>query len=423
MDLIVRHATLYDNNKRVDIGIKDGKIELIEDKINRTAQHEIDASGKIVAPPFVESHVHLDAALTAGKPKNNESGTLLEAIDIWAQYKKTMTNEDIIKRAMQAIKWYVANGVLHIRAHTDTTTNDLITIEALLEVKDKVKDVVDLQIVAFPQDGIYTYEKMDEALEEALKMGADVVGGLPQAEFTREDGIRSIDFIFSLAEKYNKPVDIHTDETGDPNSRFLEVIAKYALTSGLKQNVTASHTTAMHNYPNDYTAKVIQLVKRAKMNIVTNPFSNTLLQNRLDGYPKKRGITRVDEWQTAHVNVSVGCDNLMDPFGPLGKGSMLQAVHLLAHVGHLSGYRDLNALFSMITTNAAKTLGLYNYGIEQGYDANMIIIDAQNVQEAIRLTSECLYVIRNGKVVSETKRAERKVTLDNKTTDVQFTLR
>ncbi|HLS65973.1 MAG TPA: cytosine deaminase [Pseudogracilibacillus sp.] len=420
MDLIIRQATLHDVESRVDIGIKDGKFHKIAEKIDERAVREIDATSKIVAPPFVESHVHLDAALSAGKPRHNESGTLLEAIDIWSTYKETMTKEDIIERALKAVQWLVANGVLFIRAHTDTTTKNLLAVKALLEVKELVKPYVDIQVVAFPQDGIYAYEKMDEALEEAIVMGADVVGGLPQAELTREDGIRSIEYIFELAKKYEIAIDIHTDETGDPSSRFLEVIAKYALTSGIARNVTASHTTAMHNYPNDYAAKVIQNVKRSGMNIVTNPFSNALLQNRLDGYPKKRGTTRVDELLTAGVNISVGCDNLMDPFGPLGKGSMLQAAHMLAHTAHMSGYEQMSALFDMITINGAKTLNIPNYGIEIGHDANLIILDATTVQEAIRLTSECLYVIRNGNVISETKPAKRRVTIGEVTTFVDF---
>lgn len=420
MDVIIRNATLYDTGKRVDIGMKDGKFTKIKEKIDAQAVQEIDAAGKIVSPPFVESHIHLDAALSAGKPQHNKSGTLLEAIDIWGTYKETMTKEDVIARALQAIRWLVANGVLYIRAHTDTTTKNLLAVEAMLEVKEFVKQDVDIQVVAFPQDGIYAYERMNEALEEALVMGADVVGGLPQAELTREDGLRSIDYIFELAEKYNKAIDIHSDETGDPGSRFLEVIAKYALTSGIGRDVTASHTTAMHNYPNDYAAKVIQNVKRSGMNIVTNPFSNSLLQNRLDGYPKKRGTTRVDELLAANVNVSIGCDNMMDPFGPFGKGSMLQAAHMLAHTAHISGHEQMKPLFDMITINGARTLNLTNYGIEVGNDANIIILDAETVHEAIRLTSECLFVIRNGKVVSETKPAERRVTLGEESTFVDF---
>lgn len=295
-----------------------------------------------------------------------------------------------------------------------------MTLKALLEVKEEMKNFVDIQIVAFPQDGIFTLNNGDKLLEEALILGADVVGGLPQIEFTREDGIKAIDYAFSLAKKYDKLVDIHTDETGDTQSRFTEVIAKYALESEMKHMVTASHTTAMHNYDNDYALKLMNLIKRADMNIVTNPFSNSLLQNRLEGYPRKRGHTRVDELLDLKVNVSVGNDNVMDPFNPMGRASMLDAVNFLLHTGHLSGMDDLRNLFDMISINGAKTLNSTDYGIREGNPADLIVLDASSDVEAIRLRSECLYVIRNGRIILETKPAQRKLFLGDKEYLVDF---
>lgn len=420
MDIIIRNAKLRNRDKICDIGISDGKFKLIKENIKEKAKKEIDALGNLVSPPFIESHVHLDSALTAGNPRDNKSGTLLEGIEIWGEYKGNITKDKIKENARKTVKWLIANGILKIRTHIDSTEPNLITLKALLEVKQEMKDYVDIEIVAFPQDGIFTLNKGDKLLEEAVKLGADVIGGIPQVEFTREDGIKSIDFAFNLAAKYNKLIDMHTDETGDTQSRFTEVIAKYALESGMKNLVTASHTTAMHNYDNDYAAKLISLLKRSQVNIVTNPFSNSMLQNRLDGYPRKRGHTRVDQLLDSGVNVSIGSDNIMDPFNPLGKGSMLSAIRFLAHTGHLSGNSDMLNLFDMITRNAATTFNDSNYGIEKGNNADFIILDAKDEKQAIRLNSECLYVIRRGKIILETEPTVRNLKLDNENFIIDF---
>lgn len=423
MDLIIRNAKLRDLNYLVDIAIKDGKFEMISKDIESKASKEIDASGNLVSPPFVESHVHLDSSLTAGDPRYNESGTLLEGIEIWGERKETLTKEEIKKNAIETIKWEIANGVLKIRTHTDSTEKSLMTLEALLEVKEEMKEFIDIQIVAFPQDGIFAYKGMDKLMVKAIEMGADVIGGIPQVELTREDGIKSIEYVFDLAKKYNKLIDIHTDETGDDQSRFTEVIAKYAIKNSMSGLTTASHSTAMHNYNNDYASKLIGILKRANVNIVTNPTSNAILQNRLDGYPRKRGHTRVDQLISNGVNVSIGNDNIMDPFGPLGKGNMLQAAYMLLHTAHLSGNSQIKDLFDMITINGAKTLNMdKGYGIEVGNQADFIILDAKDEKEAIRLTSECLYVVRKGNIISETKPAKRTLNLNNEEFDIDFKL-
>lgn len=419
MDLVIRNARLRHRDTPVDIGIKNGTFLQISPNITETAKDEIDAKGKLVSPPFVESHVHLDDALSAGNPRPNKSGTLQEAIAIAAERKRSLTTDEVVQSAKKAVTWLVANGVQAIRAHTDYSP-DFKKLDAIVQVKEAMKDLVDIQIVAFPQEGVFLRNGEKELLEEAVKRGVDAIGGLPQAEITREDGIEQIKLIFELAEKYDKLIDIHTDETGDSQSRYLEVIAKYALRYSMPGRVTASHTTALHNYQNDYAAKVIQHVKQAEMNIVTNPTSNALLQNRLDGYPKYRGVTRVDELLEAGVNVSIGNDNIMDPFGPLGKGNMLQTALLLAHTAHLSSPKQLKDLFSMITHFGATTLQLSDYGIKEGLPANCIILDAKDEAEAIRRTSDCLYVIRKGKVIAETTPATHRIHLDNESIDVDF---
>lgn len=423
MDLIIRNAKLRNLDELVDIGIEKGKFALIGKEIKERALYEIDASGNLVSAPFVESHVHLDSSLTAGNPRYNESGTLLEGIEIWGERKSTLTKDEIKRNAMETIKWEIANGVLRLRTHADSTEKNLMTLEALLEVKEEMKEFIDIQVVAFPQDGIFAYKGMDQQMVKAVEMGADVVGGIPQVELTREDGIKSIEFAFDLAKKYNKLIDIHTDETGDDQSRFTEVIAKYTIENAMGGLTTASHSTAMHNYNNDYASKLIGILRRAEVNIVTNPASNAILQNRLDGYPRKRGHTRVDQLISNDVNVSIGNDNILDPFGPLGKGNMLQAAYMLLHTAHLSGSAQIKSLFDMITINGAKTLNMdKGYGIEVGNQADLVILDAKDEKEAIRLTSECLYVIRKGKVISETRPAKRTLKFNQDVFDVDFKL-
>ncbi|HZK33049.1 MAG TPA: cytosine deaminase [Tissierellaceae bacterium] len=421
MDLIIRNAKIKDLDYLVDIGIENGTFKEIQKNLSIKSSNEIDALGNLVTPPFIESHVHLDSSQTVGDPRYNESGTLLEGIQIWSEKKENLSKEEIKKNAIETIKWEIANGVLKLRTHTDSTEKNLMTLEALLEVKEEMKEFIDIQIVAFPQDGIFAYKGMDELLVEAIKMGADVIGGIPQVELTREDGIKSIEYIFKLANKYNKLIDIHTDETGDDHSRFIEVIAKHTIANGMEGLVTASHTTAMHNYNNDYASKLIGNLSRANVNIVTNPSSNAILQNRLDGYPRKRGHTRVDELLANNVNVSIGNDNIMDPFGPLGKGNMLQAAHILLHTAHLSGNKQILSLFDMITKNGAQTLKEEKgYGIKVGNQADLVILDAKDEKEAIRLTSECLYVIRKGKVISKTEPAKRNLKLNDEEFEIDF---
>ncbi len=426
-NILIKNAALKDSDSLNEILISDGKIKEIAKKINfnKTDNIEtIDAQGNLVAPPLVDPHVHLDAVLVSGKLKRqNNSGTLLEAIDIWGEWKSTLTDDILMNNAREVIKWYAANGVLRVRTHADCTDPTLRTVKCLLALKEEVKELIDIQVVAFPQDAVFTHEINRDLLEEALKMGVDVIGGAPHIEYTREDGVKEVELIYDLAEKYDRLIDIHIDETGDPHSRFVEVMAKESINREFFDRATASHTTAMHNYNNDYAFKLIGNLAKAKINMITNPFDNTVLQNRTDGYPRKRGCTRVDELLEKGVNVSIGHDSIMDPWYSMGKGNMLAAAYLLMHTAQLNGYEQVNTLFDMITTNSAKTMHLSDYGIKPGNSADLIILDAENPFEAIRLQAECLYVIRKGKVISQTVPAKRTVSFyDGKTYDVDFKL-
>ena len=412
--VVIKNAKLRYQEGTSDILIEDGIFKKIAAKLDAQDEQDaqgaevIDAAGNLVTPPIIDPHVHLDAVLVAGLlERNNETGTLLEAIDMWNEWKQGLTKEVLKANARKVIDWYIANGVLRVRTHADCTDPTLLTVESLLELRDEVKDLIDIQVVAFPQNGIYTDPKNIELFEESLKMGVDVVGGAPHIEYTREDGVREVELVYDMAEKYDRLIDIHIDETGDPHSRFVEVMTKENINRGFGHRATASHTTAMHNYNNDYAYKLIGNIAKAEMNMIANPFDNAVLQNRMDGYPRKRGVTRVDEMLARGINCSIGHDSIMDPWYSMGKGSMVNAANLLAHMGHMNGAAQLLQLFDMITTNSAITMQDDSYGIEVGKQADLVIFDATNEADIIRLSSECTHVIRKGKVICRTEPAKR----------------
>ena len=406
MDLVVRNAKV--NGKIVDIGVKNGKIEKIG-KVDEKGEIEIDANEKLVSPPFVDPHVHLDAILTVGDPRYNMSGTLWEGIEIWSERKKKLSKEDVKERAKEAIRWAVAQGILAIRTHVDVCDPSLVALEAMLEVKEEVKDLVDLQIVAFPQEGIVSFPNGENLMRKALEMGADVVGGIPHYEFSREDGIKSIDIILSLAKEFDKDIDVHIDETDDDQSRFLEYLASKTIKEGYQGRVTASHTTAMHSYNNAYAYKLFGVLKKAKMNIIANPLDNIALQGRFDNYPIRRGMTRVKELLKSGINVGFGHDSVMDPWYPLGRYNMLQVAFVGLNLGHMTGYEEIKIAFDAVTKNSAKLMRLDWYGLEEGKAASFVVLNAKSEIDAVRLMSEALYVIKNGKVVAKTKPAEYEV--------------
>ena len=423
MDLVVRNARLRGESGTKDIAVRDGLVAAIGERLAVQAGREIDAGGNLASAPFIDPHLHLDAALSVGDPRYNESGTLLEGIAIWGERRPSLQKNEVLRNAREAVLWEVANGVQFIRTHADTTDSALVTVEALVELREEMKDVAEIQVVAFPQDGVFTFPEGEANLRRALDMGCDCVGAIPHIEFTREDGVRSVELAFELAEQYGRPVDIHCDETGDEQSRFVEVMAKLAIATGMGSAVTASHTTAMHNYNNDYALKLMGIFRRAKMNFITAPFDNSVLQNRTDGYPRRRGHTRVDELDAAGVNVSIGHDSIMDPWYPMGRGSMLAAANLLMHTAHMSGREQISRLFDMITDNSAVTMGVRDrYGVTPGAPADFVILDAPDEFEAIRLQSECLFVVRGGTVVCETAPAKRRLRRCGAVREVDFKL-
>lgn len=361
-------------------------------------------------PPFIESHVHLDTCLTAGDPVWNISGTLFEGIECWSKRKEKLSKNDVKERARRAVQMQAANGVQFVRTHVDVTDPSLVAMEGMLELKEELKDYVDIQIVAFPQEGIKSYPNGETLMENAVKMGADCVGAIPHFEFTREYAVESVNFCVKLAEKYGRLVDVHCDEIDDEQSKGLEVLACRALESGMKDMVTASHTTAMHSYNNAYCGKLFRLLRMSDINFVCNPLVNTHLQGRFDTYPKRRGVTRVKELLANGNNVSFGHDDIFDPWYPLGSGNMRDVIHMGLHVCQMMGYQEIIDSYRLCTHNAAKTLHLgESYGIREGNPASFIVLDGDNFYNALNKKGEILYSYNRGRLIASAEPAVRKV--------------
>jgi cytosine deaminase len=362
----------------------------------------LDAAGGLITPPYVEPHVHLDSVLTAGEPRWNSSGTLWEGIARWAERKPLLSRDDVVGRVLQVLRWYVANGVLHVRSHVDVTDSSLVALRALLEVRELVRDVVDLQIVAFPQEGICSFPDGERLLAEAVRLGADLVGAIPHYEDTREDGVRSLEIAVALAAEHGLRVDVHCDEIDDEQSRFIEVLATQAMRTGLRDRVTASHTTAMGSYNAAYAYKLQRLLLRSGVNLVCNPMVNLHLQGRFDDYPKRRGLTRVKEMLAAGVNVAFGHDDIMDPWFPLGTANPAQVAFVGALATQLTAPAEIAECHRMVTERAAAVLGLNDrYGLAVGRPASFLVVPAADGIDILRRQVQPRYVIAHGRLVAE----------------------
>ncbi|WP_312723416.1 cytosine deaminase [Stutzerimonas kunmingensis] len=361
---------------------------------------DIDAASNLVVPPFIEPHIHLDATLTAGQPAWNMSGTLFEGIERWGERKALVTHEDTKARAKKTIDMLVEHGIQHVRTHVDVTDPTLSALKSMIEVREETRHLIDLQIVAFPQEGIESFKGGRELMTEAIAMGADVVGGIPHFENTRDQGVSSIKFLMDLAERTGCLVDVHCDETDDPQSRFLEVLAEEARVREMGERVTASHTTAMGSYDNAYCSKLFRLLKMSKINFVSCPTESIHLQGRFDTYPKRRGLTRVAEIDRAGMNICFGQDSIVDPWYPLGNGNILRILEAGLHICHMLGYEDLQRGLDLITDNSARTLNLgERYGLEVGRPANLLVLSAPDDYEMLRTQDHALLSVRNGEVL------------------------
>ncbi len=393
-ELLIENATTPQ-----DIRIRGSKIETIAPHLPPEPGEEvISCAGKLALPPFIESHIHLDTCLTAGDPVWNISGTLFEGIACWSKRKAKLTVQDVKERVNQAVRKQAVHGVQYVRTHVDITDPSLTAMRAMIELRDELADLITIQIVAFPQEGIHSFPNGKELLEESIEMGADAVGGIPHFEFTREYSVASMDYALGLAQKYDRLVDIHCDEIDDEASRGLETVAARALEMELYDRVTASHTTAMHSYNNAYMVRLMRLLKMSRINFIANPLVNTHLQGRMDTYPKRRGLTRVRELMAEGLNVAFGNDDMFDPWYPMGNGNMRDVVFLGLHVAQLMGYEDIMNSYRFVTTNAAKALYLqpHEYGITEGNPASFVILDAPHYYDALNNNAAVLYSYRNG---------------------------
>ncbi|MCV6592173.1 MAG: cytosine deaminase [Silicimonas sp.] len=406
-DLLVRNGRLPDGST-ADIAITGTTIAAIEPGIAAEAARVVDAAGKLVSAPFVDAHFHMDATLSYGSPRINESGTLLEGIALWGELKALQTKDDIVARALEYCRQAIGKGVLAIRSHVDVTDASFRTVEALLEVRDIVRDTLDLQLVAFPQDGWFRAPGAEAQVIRALDAGVDVVGGIPHFERTMADGTAAVRAACELAAERGLMVDLHCDESDDPMSRHIETLAAETIRCGLQGRTTGSHLTSMHSMDNYYVAKLLPLIAEAQVSAIPNPLINITLQGRMDSYPKRRGMTRVPELLAQGVTVAFGQDCVRDPWYPLGSGDMLDVAHMGLHVAHMTAPDEMRRAFEMVTRTPAEILGL-DFGLEVGRRASLVVLDAEDPIDALRLRPARLAVISNGRVVAETTPAETRL--------------
>ena len=403
-DLLVHNATLADGRTGMGVAINAGKIALVAPALtpaNTPAHETLDAAGLLVSPPFVDAHFHMDATLSYGLPRVNASGTLLEGIALWGELKPLLTQEALVERALTYCDWAVARGLLAIRSHVDVCDPRLLAVEALLEVKRRVTPYLDLQLVAFPQDGVLRDPQGIEKLKRALSMGVDVVGGIPHFERTMSDGARSVQLLCEIAADEGRMVDMHCDESDDPLSRHIETLAFETQRLGLQGRVTGSHCTSMHSMDNYYVSKLLPLIAEAGVSVVANPLINITLQGRHDTYPKRRGLTRVPELLAQGINVAFGHDCVMDPWYSLGSADMLEVASMGLHVAQMTSQAAMRQCFEAVTTRPAAILGLDGYGLEPGCNADFVLLQARDPIEAIRLRATRLAVYRRGKCVAQ----------------------
>lgn len=402
LDLILRNCNLPDGRTGLDIGIADGRIAAVEPSLAAQAAETIDVAGQLVTPPFVDAHFHMDSTLSFGLPRINQSGTLLEGIALWGELKPLLTQDALVERALAYCDWAVAKGLLAIRSHVDVCDPRLLATEALLHVRERVKPYLDLQLVAFPQDGVLRSPGALDNMKRALDMGVDVVGGIPHFERTMADGAASVRLLCELASERGLRVDMHCDETDDPMSRHIEALASETVRTGLQGRVTGSHLTSMHSMDNYYVSKLIPLIRESGVSAIANPLINITLQGRHDTYPKRRGMTRVPELMAAGVPVAFGHDCVMDPWYSLGSGDMLEVAHMGLHVAQMTGQQGMRDCFAAVTDVPAHILGLDGYGIAPGCKADLVVLQAGNAPEAIRLRATRLHVLRAGKIIAMT---------------------
>ncbi len=422
IETVIRNANLADGQRGVDVAIDGGRITAIGAALPLKGAQEIDAGGDLLSAPFVDAHFHMDATLSYGLPRVNASGTLLEGIALWGELKPHLTQQALVDRALQYCDWAAARGLLAIRSHVDICDDRLLAVEALLEVKRLVAPYLDLQLVAFPQDGVLRSPTALANLKRAIGMGVDVVGGIPHFERTMADGAESVRVLCEFAAEQGLMVDMHCDESDDPLSRHIETLAYHSHRLGLHGRVAGSHLTSMHSMDNYYVSKLLPLISEAGVAAIANPLINITLQGRHDSYPKRRGMTRVPELLAAGIEVAFGHDCVMDPWYSLGSGDMLEVAHMGLHVAQMTGQDAMRACYQAVTATPARILGLRDYGVAVGCHADLVLLDAADPVEAIRLRAARRMVMRRGKVIAEAPRAQARLDLPGRPRTVDFRL-
>ena len=420
LDLLITNATLPDGRTGLCVAVQGGRIAEVAPGLQAPARETVDAGGQLLAPHFCDPHFHMDATLSYGLPRVNESGTLLEGIAVWGELKPQLKAEDMIRRALAYCDWAVARGLLAIRSHVDTSDPSLLPVEAMLEVKKRVAGYLDLQLVAFPQDGVLRTKGGIDNLKRALDLGVDIVGGIPHFERTMADGAASVRLLCETAAERGKLVDMHCDETDDPMSRHIESLAYETQRLGLQGRVNGSHCTSMHSMDNYYVSKLLPLIAESGVSVVANPLINITLQGRHDTYPKRRGMTRVPELLAAGVNVAFGHDCVMDPWYGMGSGDMLEVAHMGLHVAQMTSQKGIRACFDAVTVNAAKVMHLPAYGLAPGCDASFVLLQARDPVEAIRLRANRLKVWRRGVLLAQTPPIAAALSVPGRPAEVRF---
>ena len=410
-DTILRNATLPDGRKGQDVAIAAGRIAAIEPRIEAEAWQQIDARGYLLSPPFVDCHFHMDATLSLGLPRLNHSGTLLEGIALWGELKPQLTHEAVAERALRYCDLAVSQGLLAVRSHVDVCDDRLLAVEALLEVKKRVKPYLDLQLVAFPQDGYFRSPSAAQNLERALDLGVEVVGGIPHFERTMAEGAASVKALCEIAARRGLMVDLHCDESDDPLSRHVETLACEAQRLGLGDRATGSHLTSMHSMDNYYVSKLLPLIAESGICAISNPLINLTLQGRHDTYPRRRGVTRIAEMRALGIPVALGQDCVMDPWYGLGGADMLDVAHMAVHGAPMTSREAIRWTFDAVTEIPAAILGLEGYGLAVGKNADMVLLQAADPIEAVRLRATRLLVIRRGETIARTAPRETELTL------------
>jgi cytosine deaminase len=420
LDLLLTNASLPDGRTGMSVAVQGGRIVEVTPGLVVPAQETVDAGGYLLSPPFCDPHFHMDATLSYGLPRVNESGTLLEGIALWGELKPMLKAQDMIDRALAYCDWAIARGLLAIRSHVDTSDPSLLPVEAMLAVKKRVAPYLDLQLVAFPQDGVLRTQGGLDSLQRALDLGVDVVGGIPHFERTMAQGAESVKLLCEIAATRGKLVDMHCDESDDPMSRHIETLAFETQRLGLQGRVNGSHCTSMHSMDNYYVSKLLPLIAESGVSVIANPLINITLQGRHDTYPKRRGMTRVPELMAAGVNVAFGHDCVMDPWYGMGSADMLEVAHMGLHVAQMTSQKGIRACFDAVTVNAAKVMHLEGYGLEPGCDASFVLLQARDPIEAIRLRANRLKVWRKGVLLAQTPEVASEVNVAGRQVRVTF---